>query len=117
MDMRIEFSNISGSQTAAHIHGFAGPGSNAGVRFDVGVGNPRNATWFFAEADEANILAGRTYVNIHTSVFRSWRDPWPDHRRVLVPADLLHGQGGPDLRHAVDLLDRRIRAPHRAVAS
>jgi len=30
-------------------------------------GNPKTGTWNYAAADEANILAGLTYANIHTS--------------------------------------------------
>jgi len=67
MDMRIEFSNLTGPQSLAHIHGFVSPGVNGGVQFNLGVGSPKNATWFYNQADEASILAGLTYVNIHTN--------------------------------------------------
>jgi hypothetical protein len=57
------------AETAAHIHGFAPPGVNAGVLHNLGVGNPKLGTWSYAAADEPDILAGLTYINIHSVAF------------------------------------------------
>ena len=57
------------NQTAAHFHGFVGPGTNAGVVFGVGVGAQVKGTWNYLESQEANILAGLTYLNVHSSAF------------------------------------------------
>jgi len=57
---------LTGPATAAHIHGFADPGENAGVKHNVGTDSPVVGTWFFAVQDEAEILASRTYFNVHT---------------------------------------------------
>ncbi|MEZ5063175.1 MAG: CHRD domain-containing protein [bacterium] len=64
----IEYSGLAGTETAAHIHGFAAPGVNAGVRHALPAGNPKIGSWAYAEADENSILGGLTYVNIHTTV-------------------------------------------------
>ena len=69
MDYYIVYSGLIGAETAAHIHGFANPGANAGVKHALPAGSPKVGTWVYAEADEADILAGRTYVNIHSTVF------------------------------------------------
>lgn len=60
---------LSSAQTAAHIHGFSGPGVPAGVKFNLPLGNFISGVLAYAEADEANILAGLMYFNIHTVNF------------------------------------------------
>ena len=57
------------NQTAAHIHGFAGVGVNAGIQHTIANGPVVNGTWNYSEADEANILAGNTYINVHSNAF------------------------------------------------
>jgi hypothetical protein len=63
----ITFSGLIGAETAAHIHGFAPPGMNAGVLFGLPLGSPKVGTATFTEAQEPSILAGLTYVNIHST--------------------------------------------------
>lgn len=63
--------------TAAHIHGFAGPDSNAGVVFTIPVPSGDTTTtgvlkgeWVGpSEAQESLILKGRSYINLHSSAF------------------------------------------------
>ena len=57
------------AETAAHIHGFSGPGVASGVQHPLPAGNPKVGVWNFAEAQEADILAGLTYVNIHSATW------------------------------------------------
>jgi cysteine-rich repeat protein len=59
---------LLGPEIAAHIHGFAPPGMPAGILFGLPVGSPKIAVWNFMEAQEPSIIAGLTYVNIHTTV-------------------------------------------------
>jgi cysteine-rich repeat protein len=56
-------------EIAAHIHGFAPPGVPAGILFGLPLGSPKNSVWNFAPAQEASIIAGLTYVNIHSNAF------------------------------------------------
>ncbi|GJM44589.1 MAG: hypothetical protein DHS20C21_14310 [Gemmatimonadota bacterium] len=63
----ITFSGLTGVETAAHVHGFAPPGANAGVLFGLPLGSPKVGSATYAEAQEASILAGLTYVNIHST--------------------------------------------------
>lgn len=58
-----------GSETAAHFHGFAPPGVNAGVLFGLPAGPRKLGQWVYAAAQEANILDGLTYTNIHSTAF------------------------------------------------
>lgn len=55
------------NESAAHIHGPASPGVNAGVLFGLPAGSPKVGVWNYPEAQEGNILSGQMYVNIHTS--------------------------------------------------
>lgn len=68
LSYQITYSGLSSAETAAHIHGFAAPGFNAGVRHTLpGTAGVKTGSWNYPEADEFNILAGLTYINIHTS--------------------------------------------------
>ncbi|MCY2958990.1 MAG: CHRD domain-containing protein [Planctomycetota bacterium] len=66
---RILFSGLSAAETVAHIHGFAPPGVNAGVLNALALGSPKCGTWNYAATQEPGILAGTTYVNIHSTAF------------------------------------------------
>ncbi len=68
--LNIAFSGISpGGVTAAHLHGSAARGVNAPVKFAVGTTSPITNVLNYSEADEADILAGLWYLNIHSSMF------------------------------------------------
>jgi hypothetical protein len=60
---------LTSAEIAAHIHGFAPPGTPAGILFGLPLGSPKNAVWNFLEAQEPSIIGGLTYVNIHTINF------------------------------------------------
>ncbi len=64
---RITRWGLGTAETAAHIHGFADPGANAGVLHGLPAGDLKTGVWTYAEAQEASILQGKCYVNIHTS--------------------------------------------------
>src|SRR5580765_7292204 len=76
----ISFAGLSTPENAAHIHGFAGPGTPAGVLFSLPAGNPKVGTWNYTEPQEASILAGLCYVNIHTTA-----NPGGEIRGQIVP--------------------------------
>ena len=65
----VSFSGLTGTESAAHIHGFAARGSAAGVLWSLPTGSPKIGSVAYTDAQEANILAGLTYINIHTSAF------------------------------------------------
>jgi hypothetical protein len=75
VSINVTFFNMNGAATLSHFHGFAAPGVSAGVRvnltpFIVNT-TPGNGTVIgtiaYPAADEANILAGLYYLNIHNT--------------------------------------------------
>lgn len=74
LSYKITFSGLSGNATAAHIHGLAEPGINAGVlqtfsSFPAATAGTYSGTLLIdgVKFTEENLLAGRYYVNIHTA--------------------------------------------------
>lgn len=76
----VAFQNLGSAYAASHFHAAAGPGTNAGVTFGFsGVaagwiftnsnmdGTLTNAVWNLTATQKTNLLAGLTYVNIHSS--------------------------------------------------
>ncbi|NUZ05493.1 CHRD domain-containing protein [Schlegelella sp. ID0723] len=62
------YSGLSGPATAAHFHGPAEPGQNAGVVVPFpSAASPIQGTATLTPAQEADLLAGRWYVNVHTA--------------------------------------------------
>jgi hypothetical protein len=63
---------LSSNIISGHIHGPAGPGTNAGVLFDLmpaggaAFGSVANATFSVTPTQVANLKAGLLYINIHT---------------------------------------------------
>jgi len=64
----VTYSGLSGPATAAHFHGPAAPGANAGVVVPfANASNPIRGETTLTEAQAADLLAGRWYVNVHTA--------------------------------------------------
>ncbi len=73
------FQNLTGPASAMHIHGPAGPGTNASVLvslvpYNFPASNPTNGGVIFGDIpwptnDTATLLAGLTYLNIHTAEY------------------------------------------------
>ena len=66
---QITVTGLTGVESAAHIHGPAAPGVNAGVLYPLPLGSPKVGTINYLESEEAAILSGLTYVNVHTDLF------------------------------------------------
>jgi hypothetical protein len=64
----VDYSGLSGPATAAHIHGPADPGANAGivVPFSGNLTSPIKGSATLTDAQIAQLEAGKWYVNIHT---------------------------------------------------
>ena len=80
LSVSVQFQNLTAAWTAAHIHGPAPAGSNAGVKWGLlsgwvfGAGNTSGTLTNFlvsgiTPTDVANLNSGQFYVNIHTSTF------------------------------------------------
>jgi hypothetical protein len=64
----LSYSGLTGPATAAHLHGPALPGSNAGVIVPFGSassGSTGSAT--LTDAQIADLTAGKWYANVHTA--------------------------------------------------
>ena len=64
----VSYSGLSGPVAAAHFHGPAAAGVNAGVVQPITVSaSPMQGSAQLTDAQIADLLAGRWYVNIHTA--------------------------------------------------
>jgi CHRD domain len=68
----VTFNGLTGPATAAHFHGPAAPGANAGVALLIGntPASPAKGTATLTDAQAADLMGGRWYVNIHTEANR-----------------------------------------------
>jgi hypothetical protein len=68
----VTFSGLTGSATAAHIHGPAPAGKNAGVLVWLSekgkpAASPLKGSATLTDAQAANLTGGMCYVNVHTA--------------------------------------------------
>ena len=64
----IEYTGLSGPATAAHFHGPADAGANAGVVLPFPTPTaPIKGTATLTDAQMADLMAGKWYANIHTA--------------------------------------------------
>jgi len=65
----ITYSGLSGDPMAAHFHGPAPTGENAGVAVPINapMSNPIKGTTTLNDAQANELMAGKWYVNIHTA--------------------------------------------------
>lgn len=66
---KVTYTGLTGPATAAHIHGPAGPGANAGVviPFPGANANPIVGQTTITPAQYGDLAAGLWYVNVHTA--------------------------------------------------
>lgn len=63
-----DYSGLSGPATAAHFHGPAEAGKNAGVAIPITPNtSPFTGSATLTDSQASDLLAGRWYVNIHTA--------------------------------------------------
>ncbi len=65
----VTYSGLTGPATAAHLHGPADAGANAGVLvpFSAPLTSPIHGTATLTDAQIADLTAGKMYANVHTS--------------------------------------------------
>lgn len=68
---KVNYTGLSGPATAAHFHGPAAVGANAGVAlpWPSPVRSPLEGRATLTPAQAADLLAGRWYANIHTAAY------------------------------------------------
>jgi hypothetical protein len=66
---KLTYSGLSGPATAAHFHGPAEPGKNAGVAVAIpnATSSPAEGSATLTDAQAADLKAGKYYVNVHTA--------------------------------------------------
>src|SRR5262245_5620328 len=67
--MTLNFSGLLAPQTAAHIHGPGAPGVPAGILVPLPTGTFVNQVFPITDTIEGHILAGLTYINVHSTMF------------------------------------------------
>src|SRR3569623_430997 len=69
LSWKLSYSGLSGPATAAHFHGPAEPGKSAGVAVAIpnATSSPVEGSATLTDAQAADLVAGRYYVNIHTA--------------------------------------------------
>ncbi len=77
------YSGLSGPATAAHFHGPAEPGANAGVAVPIAapLTSPVKGTAVLTDAQMADLEAGKLYANVHTAT-----NPAGEIRGQMMPA-------------------------------
>ncbi len=65
----VDYSGLTGPVTAAHVHGPAAPGANAGVLVPLSgnLASPIKGSATLTNAQVSDLEAGRTYINLHTA--------------------------------------------------
>jgi len=67
MTWTIEFSGLTGPATAAHFHGPAAEGENAGVQVPIeGTESPLEGSATLTDEQAGYLMDGMLYVNVHT---------------------------------------------------
>src|SRR6202790_5613160 len=69
LSWKLSYSGLSGPATAAHFHGPAEAGKNAGVAVAIpnATASPVEGSATLTDAQAADLAAGKYYINIHTA--------------------------------------------------
>jgi hypothetical protein len=69
LSWKLSYSGLSGPATAAHFHGPAEAGKNAGVAVPIpnATSSPVEGSATLTDAQAADLAAGKYYINIHTA--------------------------------------------------
>lgn len=69
MSWKLTYSGLSGPATAAHFHGPAEAGKNAGVMVPItnATSSPAEGSATLTDAQAADLMAGKMYINVHTA--------------------------------------------------
>jgi hypothetical protein len=69
LSWKLTYTGLTGPATAAHFHGPAEAGKNAGVAVAIpgATSSPAEGSAVLTDAQAADLTAGRYYINVHTA--------------------------------------------------
>ena len=69
LSWKLTYTGLTGPAKAAHFHGPAEPGKNAGVEVAIpgATSSPAEGSATLTDAQAADLAAGKLYVNVHTA--------------------------------------------------
>src|ERR1700716_1056734 len=69
LSWKVIYSGLSGPATAAHFHGPAEAGKNAGVKVPIpnATSSPAEGSATLTDEQAADLTAGKYYINVHTA--------------------------------------------------
>jgi hypothetical protein len=69
LSWKLSYSGLTGPATAAHFHGPAEAGKNAGVAVAIpnATSSPVDGSATLTDAQAADLVAGKYYINVHTA--------------------------------------------------
>jgi hypothetical protein len=69
LSWKITYSGLSGPATAAHFHGPAAAGANAGVKIPISnaTSSPVEGSATLTDEQAADLTGGKYYINVHTA--------------------------------------------------
>jgi CHRD domain-containing protein len=69
LSWKLTYSGLTGPATAAHFHGPAEPGKNAGVAVAIpnATSSPTEGSATLTDAQAADLEGGKYYINVHTA--------------------------------------------------
>ena len=69
LSWKLSYSGLTGPATAAHFHGPAAPGANAGVKVASpnATATPVEGSATLTDEQAADLMAGKLYINVHTA--------------------------------------------------
>jgi len=72
LDWTVEYADLSGAPAAGHFHGPADKGANADVAvpFEGDLASPIKGSATLTDAQAADLLAGKYYINLHTAAHK-----------------------------------------------
>jgi len=117
LSYHVTVKNLEGAEQSAEIRGPTARGSAAAMLHSLSAGNPKVGIWIYDESIEADLLAGRTYVEVATDAHPAGEIRGQIEPNTAPPAaasldlTLALWDGAPKIPTAVVRIEFEISAP------